>query len=123
MESLWPSAEELFPLACLNCGDDSLALPTGGPCDQTGYSLTDDDFMAVLLDARNPTVSGQRSGTVDGQLSRAAFASTKSLQSLDSQPRVEQFVTPEKRRERKTQVGGVPVPLIPLRAGRQGKEH
>ena len=117
MESLWPSAEELFPLASLNCGDDSLALPRGGPCDQAGYSLTDDDFMAVLLDARNPTVSGQRSGTFDGQLSRAASESKKSLQSLDSQRREEQPITPEKRRERKTQVGGGPTPLIPHALG------
>ena len=118
MESLWPSAEELFPLASLNRCDDSLALPRGGPCDQAGYSLTDDDFMAVLLDARNPTVSGQRSGTVDGQLSRAASAFTKSHHSLDSQRREEQPITPEKCRGRKTRVGGGPLSLIPLCAGR-----
>jgi hypothetical protein len=121
VESLWPSEEELFPLACLKSCDDRLLLPRGGPCDQTGYSLTDDDFMAALLEAGNPTVSGQRSVTVDGQLSRAlrlaASASTKSLQSLDSQPGAEQPITPEKRRERKTQVGGASLPLIPRPLG------
>jgi hypothetical protein len=104
-------------LASLKSGDDSPLLPRGGPCDQTGYSLTDDEFMAALLEAGNPTVSGQRSVTVDGQLSRAAFASTKSLQSLDTQPGAEQPITPEKRRERKTQVGGAPLPLIPRPLG------
>ena len=109
VESLWPTAEELFPLPSLNSWDDSLLAPPGGDLGhEASYSLTDDDFMAVLLDSHNPGVGGQRRATVDGQLSRRASASTKSLHSLDSAARAEQPITPEKRRERKTEVGRAP---------------